>query len=499
MSLNFPSSPDVNDTYTFAGTTWRYDGVAWNVLSPQDSYLSAEGAQTVRNKSISGGDNTLASIPQSSVTGLSTDLSGKASATELSGHTSSSTSVHGITNTADLVVTTDARLADTRTPTDGSVTDAKIVAGGLSTTAITGTAVVTGDSRLSDQRTPLDNSVTSAKIVDGTIVNADIATAAAIAQSKVSGLTTDLAAKAPLSSPTFTGTPAGPTAAAGTNTTQLATTAFVAAGDALQSSNPKPVDTKTAAYTLVLSDRDKIIQMNSTSALTITVPTNASVAFGNGAIIHIANINTGTLTIAGASGVTVNQASGLTLSRWESGTLYRRATDSWVFLKGGGLGAANFSNTATGTYTDGGGQSWKYLTYTSSGTLTVTQAGFADVLLVAGGGGGKGAQWNGFGCWNDGYILLDVGNLTVTVGAGGAGNTASVGQNAGGASSLGNFYAQSGSASGIGTGQASSITGSAFTYSLNAQVTRPANSGYGGNQSGSLPGASGVVIVRVRI
>jgi hypothetical protein len=35
------------------------------------------------------------------------------------------------------------------------------------------------------------------------------------------------AAKADLASPTFTGTPAGPTAAAGTNTTQLATTAFV--------------------------------------------------------------------------------------------------------------------------------------------------------------------------------------------------------------------------------------------------------------------------------
>jgi hypothetical protein len=35
--------------------------------------------------------------------------------------------------------------------------------------------------------------------------------------------------RAPLASPTFTGTPAGPTATAGTNTTQLATTAFVAA------------------------------------------------------------------------------------------------------------------------------------------------------------------------------------------------------------------------------------------------------------------------------
>lgn len=36
-----------------------------------------------------------------------------------------------------------------------------------------------------------------------------------------------LGAKAPLATPTFTGTPKAPTAAAGTNTTQIATTAFV--------------------------------------------------------------------------------------------------------------------------------------------------------------------------------------------------------------------------------------------------------------------------------
>lgn len=51
----------------------------------------------------------------------------------------------------------------------------------------------------------------------------------AIAQSAVTNLTNDLAAKAPLASPTFTGTPTAPTAAVGTNTTQIATTAFVLA------------------------------------------------------------------------------------------------------------------------------------------------------------------------------------------------------------------------------------------------------------------------------
>lgn len=46
-----------------------------------------------------------------------------------------------------------------------------------------------------------------------------------------------LAAKADLASPTFTGTPAAPTATAGTNTTQIATTAFVAASFAKSGAN----------------------------------------------------------------------------------------------------------------------------------------------------------------------------------------------------------------------------------------------------------------------
>ena len=60
--------------------------------------------------------------------------------------------------------------------------------------------------------------VVSSMIADGTIVDADISSSAAIAQSKVSNLTTDLAAKAPLASPTFTGTVTAPTLVAGTNT-----------------------------------------------------------------------------------------------------------------------------------------------------------------------------------------------------------------------------------------------------------------------------------------
>ena len=56
-----------------------------------------------------------------------------------------------------------------------------------------------------------DGAVTSLKIANDTIVDADINSAAAIAQSKISGLTTDLGLKAPIANPTFTGTVGGVT------------------------------------------------------------------------------------------------------------------------------------------------------------------------------------------------------------------------------------------------------------------------------------------------
>jgi hypothetical protein len=93
-----------------------------------------------------------------------------------------------------------------------------------------------------------DSAITSAKIADGTIVDADINATAAIAQSKISGLTSDLADKAPLASPALTGVPTAPTAAANTNTTQVATTAFAKAeADAAEAAAIAYADALTTA------------------------------------------------------------------------------------------------------------------------------------------------------------------------------------------------------------------------------------------------------------
>jgi len=62
--------------------------------------------------------------------------------------------------------------------------------------------------------------------------------------SEITGLDTALAAKAPLASPALIGTPTAPTAVGGANTTQIATTAFVAAAvAALIDGAPGAIDT----------------------------------------------------------------------------------------------------------------------------------------------------------------------------------------------------------------------------------------------------------------
>lgn len=64
-----------------------------------------------------------------------------------------------------------------------------------------------------------------------------------------------------------------------------------------------PIQLKTTNYTLALEDT--YVRMNSTGALTLTVPDNASVAIPIGTQITVVAANTGKVTVAAASGVTV--------------------------------------------------------------------------------------------------------------------------------------------------------------------------------------------------
>jgi hypothetical protein len=92
-----------------------------------------------------------------------------------------------------------------------------------------------------------------------------------ITESDVTSLVTDLAAKAALASPTFTGVPAAPTAAGGTNTTQIATTAFVTSAISTAGGSYQPLDsdlTSIAALSTTSFGRSLLTQANAGAALT---------------------------------------------------------------------------------------------------------------------------------------------------------------------------------------------------------------------------------------
>lgn len=91
------------------------------------------------------------------------------------------------------------------------------------------------------------------------------------------------------------------------------------------------INNQTSSYTLVLSDADKIVEMNVASANNLTVPLDSSVNFSIGTQINILQTNSGQTTIVPTSGVTVNATPGLKIrAQWSSVTLIKRAANSWV-------------------------------------------------------------------------------------------------------------------------------------------------------------------------
>jgi hypothetical protein len=84
-------------------------------------------------------------------------------------------------------------------------------------------------------------------------------------------------------------------------------------------------------YTLTIDDAHDLVKTTSSSAVTITIPTNASVPFDVGTGITFTQSGTGQLTLAGDTGVTVNFTFGKkTRAQHSVIAIVKMDTDEWL-------------------------------------------------------------------------------------------------------------------------------------------------------------------------
>ncbi len=88
---------------------------------------------------------------------------------------------------------------------------------------------------------------------------------------------------------------------------------------------------QSASYTIVLSDKDKLVEVTNASATTVTVPTDAAANFPVGSTVLVVQVGAGQITISPDSGVTLNYTPGnKTRAQWSTASLIKRASNVWL-------------------------------------------------------------------------------------------------------------------------------------------------------------------------
>lgn len=93
----------------------------------------------------------------------------------------------------------------------------------------------------------------------------------------------------------------------------------------------KKINAQTGTtYTLVLLDDGKIVTCSNAAAITLTIPTNASVAFPVGTEIEVWQIGAGQVTVSPTGGVTLRARLGAkTAGQYAMVRIVKQATDTW--------------------------------------------------------------------------------------------------------------------------------------------------------------------------
>jgi microcystin-dependent protein len=215
MAIDFPNSPSPGDNFTVNGKTWTFTDGKWalnvsvgGVQGPAGVAIQETAPATTDILWADTSDTGLVIVPAGGTTG---QVLAKSSGADYA--TAWATPV----TSGDMALKANLESPTfTGTPTLPTGTIATTQTAGNSTTAIATTAFVgTAVANLVDSAPATLNTLDELALALGDDANFATTTATAI------GL------KAPLASPALTGTPTAPTAAVGTNTTQIATTEFV--------------------------------------------------------------------------------------------------------------------------------------------------------------------------------------------------------------------------------------------------------------------------------
>ena len=310
--------------------------IATNAITAEKIDSGAVTSAKIANDTIVNANiNSAAAIATSKIDGLDTALSAKAplASPALTGTPTAPLAATG-TNTTQLATTSfvQQEISVLTTGAPGLLNTLDELAAALGddanyaatvTTALTAKAPLASPTFTGTVTLPT-GTVTSAMILDGTIVDGDVNASAAIAQSKISGLTTDLGLKAPKADPTFTGT-------------VTVASAGIAFTDGTQTKEGVPSRTVIgtaigATYNLStggLTLRDQLIPIS--GAYAVTVPTNATTAFPIGTTISFYQSAGTDGNFVEASGVTILRTPGLKLrALYSSASLTKVATDTWL-------------------------------------------------------------------------------------------------------------------------------------------------------------------------
>ena len=166
------------------------------------------------------------------------------------------------------------------------------------------------------------------------------------------------------------------------------------------------VSTKTADYTLAVDDRGTRVAANGTATITFTVPNNV---FTAGDTVAFHNINSGSLTVAAGTGVTLNALS-TSIVQWQGATLYATSTSSFIlFPTGGAMKTTKVTRfTADGTFTPPTGVTYAIahiraggggVGSASSGNGGTSSVAFAGGTVSATGGAGRNTGGSGLTAW----------------------------------------------------------------------------------------------------